>query len=109
MVGAYEVIKAKIPWFSISYNDLKPWSPSMAKIARELEKRGYLKIYLVHHPDKEEEARRFALRLIGLGIEVTVAADVRPRGKSFDEATPEELAKVSEAIREADASIVLVI
>lgn len=97
--------KPKMEWLHIDWSELKPWSSRMARIARALEKKGFFKIYLIHDPEKEEEARRFALSLISLGIEVTVAADVRP--KSFDEATPEEIARVDQAIKEADGAVLL--
>ena len=101
------VKKTKMEWLHIDWSELKPWSSRMARIARELEKRGFFKVYLIHDPEKEEEARKFALSLTSLGIEVTVAADVRPKGKSFDEATPEELLRVDQAIKEADATVLL--
>lgn len=63
-------------------------------------------VYLSHHPDQEMIARIFAEKLSRQGIEVIIAADVRPE-VPYALATEEDKAKVRSMIATTDLLIVL--
>jgi len=95
----------QVPW--IREQVLRGWVPriDVGKLRRLKERRGRLKIYLIHDPADEEHAREVAERLREEGIEPVVAADVR-RGWWGPE-DGEDLANVARAIRDSDAVLLV--
>jgi len=65
-----------------------------------------MRIYLSHHPDQEEDARRFAKKLEAVGHIVVVAADVRPCKEKPRDAY--DLEVVRRAITACDATVVYI-
>ena len=69
-----------------------------------LRKRNFKKVYLSHEPWQEDEAREFSQKLNQKGVEVVVAADVRP--SKIAPRSAEDLKVVGKAIDGCDACVV---
>lgn len=79
-------------------------SPSLSELVGGLKDKGVRKLYLSHDPWQEWEAREFATRLEQLGIEIIVAADVRPHKDYIH--SGDDMTQVWEAMESCDGCIV---
>lgn len=94
--------KIKIEWLSF-FGKL---DDNIKQLAEDLKAINLHSVYLSHHAHDEMRARIFAEKLSRQGIEVIVAADVRPK-VHWVLATEEDKAKVSRMIATTDMTIVL--
>lgn len=72
-------------------------------LVERIRKAGHKKIYLSHQPWEEKEARNLAKKLRSKGIQVVIAADIRPHKDKPH--SPKDLEPVRRAIASCDAVV----